>query len=151
MAGVNVKSLLPSLLLTSVSVVMLFLEPVGFSRADLFPSCLVYHFFHANIWHLACNLIALFAFRPRWKTLGVAYLASTLAALVPGVAMSEMTCGMSAILYASFARRYASWKKNPLPLLVSNLVFIFVPCVNWMVHLVSFLIAYSVWLLSRRN
>lgn len=149
MGDIELKKYMPSLAMALPAVLLLASGPHGFAASDLLPGCLYYHFFHANIWHLLGNLLALFPFHPRWKTLGVAYVSATLAAIIPGVAAADVTCGMSALLYACFARSYAEKRQNPIPLLAVNMVFIFVPAVNWRVHLAAFIISYVSWFLIR--
>ena len=149
MGNTELKKYIPSLVMTLPAVFLLAFRPHGFTTSALLPGCLYYHFFHANIWHLLGNLLALFPFHPRWKTLGVAYVSATLAAIIPGVAVADPTCGMSAILYACFARSYAANRRNPIPLLALNMAFVFIPAVNWRIHLAAFVISYVTWLLIR--
>lgn len=107
--------------------------------------CFLYHFDHANIFHLALNLWALYQFKPRWKTCAVAYVVSSAAALFPFSSVALPTCGLSGFLMAAYARKYAEFRM-PLwkPILV-NMVFALFPMFNWKIHLVSFLISYLVW------
>lgn len=107
--------------------------------------CLVYHFDHANVFHLALNLWALFQFKPRWKTCAVGYIASSVVALLPFSSVALPTCGLSGFLMAAYARTYAE-RRLPLwkPILV-NTAFILLPMFNWKIHLVSFLISYVLW------
>lgn len=147
MENIKIDKYIPSLFIALPACILIFVGPYGFTSSELFPQCLYYHFFHANIWHLLGNLLALFPFHPRWKTLCVAYVTATLAAVIPWVAVSDPTCGMSAILYACFARNYAENRRNPVPLLVANMIFVFIPAVNWRIHLAAFVISYVTWLL----
>lgn len=106
---------------------------------------LLYIFSHVNIFHLILNLIALYQFRPRFKTCLIAYISSVLAAFIPFAHLSIPTCGLSGFLMACYARRYYSHKLNPKWLIVSNLALVFVPYVNWRIHLISFFIAYIIY------
>lgn len=153
MINARINKYIPSLAIALPACLLMIAGPHGFTSSHVFPQCLYYHFFHANIWHLLGNLLALFLFHPRWKTLGVAYASATLSAIIPGVAVAEPTCGMSAILYACFARSYAANRRNPIPLLALNMAFVFIPAVNWRIHLAAFVISYVTWLLitSRRK
>ena len=108
-------------------------------------SKMLYIFSHANIFHLLLNLIALFQFRPRFKTCFIAYIASVLAAFIPFAHLSAPTCGLSGFLMACYARRYYSYKLSPKWLILSNVVLAFVPYVNWRIHLISFFIAYIIY------
>lgn len=150
MRDINLRQLWPSITVTVMALATLTVGARGFGDS-LFPECLYYHFFHANIWHLLCNLIALFSFRPRWKTLAVGYVCASVGALVPFVSLAQPTCGMSALIYACIARRYVSYRINPWKLLLLNFIFIIIPNVNWKIHLVSFLLSYAAWTLLRRR
>lgn len=109
-------------------------------------TALTYHFFHANIFHLACNVFVLIPFKPRWMTLLVAYLSATLAAMmlaqIPGYGP---TCGLSAVIFASFARRYASWSLKCWRIILVNIPFLLIPQVDGAVHLLSFFLSYFIW------
>ena len=124
------------------------------------PAALLFHFTHANPFHLIANGLAILYFRPRWSTLALAYPAATLAALlylaitslapVAGASASAFlpilpTCGLSAIVCAAFARPYAARAKSPLPFILLQLPFAIIPNFNYILHILSFLIAYSAW------
>ena len=120
---------------------------------------LLFHFTHANILHLLANAAALLYFRPRWKTLALAYPAAILAALLyltiplapvagasaPASLLTLPTCGLSAIVCACFARRYVAYHKSPLPFILIQLPFILLPNFNFIIHILSFIIAYIAW------
>ena len=117
------------------------------SSASAWYCVLLYHFAHAGIFHLACNLIALVPFRPRWKTVAVGYICASLAALllktlIPGYGP---VCGMSALIFALFARRYAAWKQPVWKIILLNVPFLFIPQVDGLLHLLSFFLSYIVW------
>ena len=125
------------------------------------PAALLFHFTHANPFHLIANGLAILYFRPRWPTLALAYHAATLAALlylaiaaslapVAGASVSAFlpllpTCGLSAIVCAAFARPYAARAKSPLPFIILQLPFAIIPNFNYILHILSFLIAYYAW------
>lgn len=111
----------------------------------------LYSFTHANVFHLALNLLALFRFRPRWKTCAVAYVAAFAGSFLPFVCLPGATCGLSGFLMACFARYYRAWRKPVWPLLCANLVFIFVPCVNWLIHLACFTLSYLFYACTGRK
>lgn len=112
--------------------------------------CLFYHFDHANIFHLALNLWALYQFKPRWKTVVVAYAVSSLAALLPFSSVAMPTCGLSGMLMAAYARKYAEFRLPIWKPISANMVFALFPMFNWKIHLVSFLISYLVWWRKRK-
>lgn len=150
MPNCRMKDLWPSVLLTVMAASALPFGVKGFGES-LFPECLHYHFFHANIWHLLCNLLALYSYRPKWKTVIVAYICASVCALLPFMPMSQPTCGLSALIYACIARRYALLGINPWKVLVINFAFILVPSVNWKIHLAAFIMSYCVWLLLKKR
>ena len=112
--------------------------------------CFLYHFDHANVFHLALNLWALYQFKPRWKTCAVAYVVSSLAALLPLSSVSMPTCGLSGLLMAAYARKYAEFRMPLWKPIAVNMVFAVFPMFNWKIHLVSFLISYIVWYRKRK-
>ena len=107
--------------------------------------CFVYHFDHANIFHLALNLWALYQFKPRWKTCVVAYIASSISALMPFSSVALPTCGLSGMLMAAYARQYAEFRLPLWKPVVVNMVFALFPMFNWKIHLVSFILSYLWW------
>ena len=110
-----------------------------------FHHFLIYHFFHVNIFHLIGNLLALWYFKPRLTTILVAYIVATLCAYIDTLIIPTSTCGLSAFLFAAFARRYVAWKENIWKLLSIILITGIIPTINWHIHLLSFLTAYAVW------
>lgn len=108
-------------------------------------SAFLFHFTHANIWHLLANFYVIARFRPRWDNVPVAYLSATVAALMPFTGMSMPTVGISGIVFALIARRDAVLKIWNWKLLGINALLAFVPCYNWKIHLASYLIAFIIW------
>lgn len=112
-----------------------------------FTCCLTYHFAHANIFHLICNLMGLWPFKPRLSTALVGYVCATLSAwvlslIIPGYGP---VCGLSALLFAAFARRYALWHIPIWKIVAVNVPFIFIPRVDGLLHLAAFFTSYLVW------
>lgn len=142
-------NILPSLLIT-VACIACYGIGLTFGEGAPWWRCMVYHVDHANIFHLALNLWALWQFRPRWATCGVAFAASSLAAILPLTWMDAPTCGLSGFLMAAYARGYAEYKKPLWKPIVVNMLFVLFPMFNWKIHLVSFLISYAVWYLARK-
>lgn len=114
------------------------------TRGDV-AGAFLFHFSHANVWHLMANLYAIALFKPKWSNVPVAYLSATVAALVPFTGMSMPTVGISGMAFAMIARRDAilgiwNWR-----LLGINLALALIPCYNWKIHLLSYLIAFIIW------
>lgn len=141
----------PSLLLTVIAVTVYWSLKDDAAQLTVFAGCslqqaLLYHFAHVNIFHLAANIMALWTFHPRWMTVTVAYVVSTITALllslIPGYGP---VCGLSAFLFACFARRYATWHTPVWNIILVNAVFFFIPGIDAAIHLLSFFISYFVW------
>lgn len=109
---------------------------------------LLYIFAHANIFHLALNLWALWSFRPRLKTCIVAYIISLIVPFIPFIHMAQPTCGLSGFLLASFARKYQSHRISPIRIILINLLFIPFPMFNWKIHLATFFMAYGYYFIE---
>lgn len=105
----------------------------------------LYHFTHANIFHLASNFIFLAYFKPRWSTVLPSYLIASAASFVPFTSVYLPTCGLSAMCFAMIARHDVAWRVLNWRLLVFNLALIFVPNANWKIHFVSYAISFITW------
>lgn len=116
----------------------------GFTAENIL-SALTFHFTHANIFHLLANFYVIARFRPRWINVPVAYLSATAAALMPFSATSAPTVGISAVVFAMLARRDAILHIWNWRLLGLNLLLAFIPCYNWKIHLLAYLIALFIW------
>lgn len=137
---------LPSILITLVCVVFFIMGiKIGFTGSPCIRTALLYHFSHANIFHMLANMICLFQFHPRWKTCAVAFAAASVASFIPYMSMALPTYGLSAFLFAAYARKFATWRLNPWKLIAFNLLFIFIPVFNWKIHLSAFGISYLIW------
>lgn len=106
---------------------------------------LFYGFCHANVFHLALNLMALFQFKPRVKTCVIGYVASVVASFVPFASLDVPTLGLSGFVMACYARRYYAFRLKPWRIILANVVLAFVPFYNWRIHLLSFFIAYIIY------
>ena len=118
---------------------------IGYNSDLSYMGCLLYSFFHANIFHLAVNLVALWRFIPRIHTACVAYVCAVVTAALPFTAISEDTYGLSAFLFAAYARRYVAWKQSVGLLIGIQLALALLPHINWKAHLCAFLMSYSYW------
>lgn len=144
MKGAGKSRYVPSAVIAACCVVFFCLSlRFDFGRDFGVTHSLLYHFSHANVFHLALNLIALFQFRPRWSTCATAFVCASLASMLPFTASTaEGTCGLSGFLFAAYARRYATWREKPYFLLLSAFVGGLLPHVNWRIHIVSFILSY---------
>lgn len=142
----NIYKLIPSLIIGFFCLFSYCLQShFDFNYESCLESKMLYIFSHSNLFHLALNLIALFQFRPRFKTCLIAYIASFVATFIPLSSMSIPTCGLSAFIMACYARRYYTHGLNYIPLVVFNLMLAFVPLLNWKLHLISFFISYLIY------
>lgn len=139
----------PSIVLTMLCVVGYWFN-LMFGESQPWWMCFFYHFDHANIFHLVLNLWALYQFKPRWKTVIVAYAVSSLSALLPFSSVALPTCGMSGLLMAAYARKYAEFRMPLWKPIAVNMLFALFPMFNWKIHLVSFLISYIAWYRKRK-
>lgn len=144
----KLSRLYPSLLIIALCIVGMF-KDVTFYNGCPWWHCFVYHFSHANIFHLAMNIWGLLAFKPRWSTCAVAYIVATLSAFVPFVSMDVGTCGLSGFLMAAYARNYATYQMSVAKPLLVNFVFVFFPMVNWKIHIITFLASHLIWYCKR--
>lgn len=133
-------------IITFVCMVMYVLGPVyAYGTTSGHIDHMLYGISHANALHLGLNMYALWMFRPRGLTCLVGAIISIVASYLPLAAYDLPTCGLSAFLMACFARRYAAWGKNILPVLCAQIILIPFPYINAAVHLYSFIIGYIVW------
>lgn len=108
-------------------------------------SAFLFHFTHANIFHLLANFYAIALFRPKWENVPVAYLSATAAALIPFTAVPMPTVGISGMVFALLARRDAILRIWNWRLLGINLLLALAPAYNWKIHMFSYIIAFLFW------
>lgn len=142
----QVKKLLPTAALLAMCAAM---PDSAFGPHEPWHGALLYHFTHANVFHLAGNFAVIARFQPRWASIPWAYLSASAAAICPFAGLSAPTCGISAMVFAMLARRDAllgiwNWR-----LLLLNVLLGFVPCFNWKIHLISYLISFTIWQLRK--
>ena len=130
-------------LLTCVSLAVFIASPdnAGFFHGSSFVSHLTYSFCHANIFHLAANLVVLWSLRNRiclCASLFAAVLASFLPTYVP-----QPTVGLSGVIFAAIG---IMWGKTGrfwdsccvvMPFIVLTML---IPGVNGILHLWAYII-----------
>lgn len=113
----------------------------------------LYHFQHANIFHLAGNLLVLYQLRQIWLkgkcstiiNFTIAYFCASIAALCPLTWKELPTCGLSAVIFALVAQANAKNKQLNMKLIAINSLLAFIPAYNWRIHLAAYLLAYTIW------
>lgn len=105
----------------------------------------LYSFFHANIWHLAVNCLAIWAsFSPKRRRMGVELLLSYLVAFAVYPLSLRPVIGFSNILFATLGQRTpplsSRWWRTPPVILFIVLMFgmLFLPQFSALTHIVSF-------------
>lgn len=141
----DVKKYLPTAVVAVLCLAGFFLPECGVGHDQPWQHALLFHFSHANVFHLAGNLWFLVWFHPRWSTLAVSYVVATLAALLPISWVAAPTVGLSALLFAAVARSYVTWHSSVWKLLAVNMAVGLLPMINGRMHVASFLAAYTVW------
>lgn len=114
-----------------------------------FMTKLTCHFYHANLFHFACNAMCIWLMRP-----SPAQIAQSLVlAVITMFCTIEPTIGFSAVLYAYIGMNIFRWK---IPIVdwimfaVANLVTIFIPGVAFATHLAAFLLGFYTWFLGKQ-
>lgn len=139
--GKDLVSYLPTAFLLAVCIVV----PDSRLTCGDISSAFLFHFTHASIFHFLANFYVIAKFRPRWVNVPVAYFSATCAALVPFTAASNPTVGISGMIFAMLARRDAILRIRNWRLLGLNFLLAFVPCYNWKIHLLSYIISFTIW------
>lgn len=128
-------------------VLTLFAESPHFHGAWIYSSFdykVTCHFYHANIFHLFANVLCLWIMRP--GPLQIAY-AFPLAVTSMFFTL-DPTIGFSAVLYAYMGMNMFRWNVSPsdwIMFIVANIFTAFIPGVAFTVHLVSFILGFSVY------
>lgn len=105
-----------------------------------------YSFFHASIWHLAANLVAVWSvYTPRRKGMGRELALSFLIAVVVYPLSFRPVIGFSNILYATLGQRTPTlsskwWRKSEVIIFIAiTFALLFVPRFSALTHIFSFL------------
>lgn len=133
----------PTLLLAYFCIIM---PKAYFTQEFNLCASMLYHFTHANVFHLLANFSVLCMFRPKPLNALVGWFIATISTSVVQLSIGVPTCGISAIIFAMLARRDAFYGTCNLTILLINSVFIFLPLqVNGKIHLACYLSAYGIW------
>ena len=131
-------------LVVTIACIALFPAHSGFYSGCSLDERLAYSFCHANLFHLAINLVVLWGIK-RKLTFVLPFAISVLASFIPMLS-GGVTMGLSGFLFAYFGMewgkvrgRYALKVYRPLLLI---LITILIPNVNGMLHLYTFVIGY---------
>lgn len=143
----NIRPFVPSIAVALVCVCF-HVSGIRFAYADGSDlwGHLLYGFCHANVFHLSLNLMALFQFKPRVRTCVIGYAASVMASFVPFASLQVPTLGLSGFIMACYARRYHAFRLRPWRIILVNILLALVPFYNWRIHLLSFFIAYIIYM-----
>lgn len=112
-----------------------------------FTSKMTCHFFHANLFHWACNALCLWLMRP-----SPIQIASALPyALMAMFFTEEPTIGFSAVLYAYIGMNIFRWKLSPVDWIMfigANLIGAFLPGIAFEVHFMAFFFGISAYIIE---
>lgn len=115
----------------------------GYGIHSPFLAHILYGFGHANIFHLTCNLLVLWAIRNNIRVLP-AFIISVLASYIPQM-VDGNTVGLSGFLFASFGLMWgktgmvALSAKTVLPFIVLTIIL---PQTNGTLHLYCFVLGF---------
>lgn len=129
-------------LVITIACIALFPAHSGFYSGCSLDERIVYSFCHANLFHLAINLMVLWSIKGK-LTFMLPFAISVLASFMP-MSSGGVTMGLSGFLFAYFGMewgkirgRYALKIYKPLLLI---LITMLIPNVNGMLHLYTFVI-----------
>lgn len=137
-------------LILSLACLAGYFQHMGFYEGCPWWNHFAYSFCHANLWHLAVNLMVLWSIRnriPIAEAFGVAVAASFLPMYV-----SESTMGLSGFLFGCFGCMWGKtgrWKDafvKAMPFIVCTMIM---PNVNGLLHLYAFWLGYIVAFIGR--
>ena len=141
-------------LLAITTFICLFLPTQAFSPASPFHTHLLYHFFHANIFHLAANILCLFLIKFPIRYLK-AFLVATFVSFLPCPTWqwSQMSfeyipvCGLSAFLLAVIGIAWgevSTFNRMVKTTLLPVAVFSLLPNVNLLIHVYALIFGFVV-------
>ena len=134
-------------------VCFIFVDTDWLYRISLVEQMAYYHFLHANVFHLAANMLAgYYAFkRCTVSRVVTAYLIASLSFLC----VADMVIGFSNIVYAMIGLKTPAfshpWWRHPgtITFLVVSLLMVFLPNVSAVTHIISFCGGMAVSMISR--
>lgn len=117
------------------------IESVAYNDTSAWWKAFTYMFFHANIFHLAVNVLSLYGILRRWRICAIhllfALASATIAAFL--TAHEVYTLGCSGLILA-ISGIVSSWYPNAKSILISLgflLAFCLIPNINGMLHIVA--------------
>lgn len=134
---------LPDKFMLTALCVMLYFWHVGFTADSPWQTHVMFHFCHANVFHLAINLMVLWQIQNRIPVVE-ALLVSFLASYLP-MYVTAPTMGLSGFLFAAFGimwgrvGRPLEASRAALPFIIITMLF---PDVNGLLHLYAFILGY---------
>lgn len=143
MQGNDIRIILSGIL---VSVMLLFGCPDFLHQKDAYVA-LTYHLFHANIFHLATNLLSVWlifrrCIKYRWQPIALAYVI----AVISWYFTPDSIAGISNMVFAYLGLRTPSlrdgwWRQSAvITFLVVTVAMAFLPNVSGITHIVSFIL-----------
>lgn len=124
---------------------------IGFKHVHPFALRIFYPFFHANIFHLIVNLIALWSIKNRMEW-AKGYLICVSVGFLP-MYLPEPTVGLSGFLFAVFglmwgkANQLGKAIKTVAPIIIISMLL---PNINGLIHLYAFVAGYLINYISSR-
>lgn len=143
MQGNDIRIILSGIL---VSAMLLFGCPDFLHQKDAYVA-LTYHLFHANIFHLAANLLSVWLIfrrdiKYRWQPIALAYVI----AVISWYFTPDSIAGISNMVFAYLGLRTPSlrdgwWRQSAvITFLVVTVAMAFLPNVSGITHIVSFIL-----------
>lgn len=118
-------------------------QKTGYTDSSGIESHLLYPLYHANIWHLACNIMCLWMIKCPLNII-VTFVLAVLCSFIPCL-VSEPTMGLSGVLFAVVGiswgrlRAFKRMCRYNIPIII---ITFFIPNVNALIHLYCLMAGY---------